>query len=102
MTTILTRVPVTVEKTAAGRFVARAEAEGSTAEEAVAKLQAEVQPVPAPPLQPMTMSDQPNPWVAMVGWLPDDELTAAWRQAMADRRAELAAQELAEDAEAAT
>ncbi len=106
MDSLLTRVPITVEATAGGRFIARAElkleAEGATAEEAVANLQAEVQPAPAPPLQPMTMSDQPNPWVAMVGWLPDDELTAAWRQAMADRRAELAARELVEDAEVAT
>ena len=93
------RVPVTVEKIAAGRFVARAEAEGSTAEEAMANLQTELQPAPAQPLQPVTASDHPNPWVPMVGWLPDDDLTAAWRQAMADRRAELAAQELAEDAE---
>ena len=101
MTTILTRGPVTVEKTASGRFVAQADvtlqAEGDTAEQAVANLRAD----PPARLEPIRMSDQPNAWVPMVGWLPDDELTAAWRQAMADRRAELAAQELAEDSEEA-
>lgn len=86
MTTILTRVPVTVEKTAAGRFVARAEAEGGTAEEAVAKLRAEVQPAPAPPLQSMTAGDDPNPWLALAGAFKDDSLVDDWLEVMADLR----------------
>lgn len=84
MTTL--RVPVTVEKTAAGRFVARAEAEGTTAEEAVANLQAEVQPAPAPPLQPMTAGDHPNPWLALAGAFKDDPLVDEWLQVMAELR----------------
>lgn len=99
MATILTRVPVAVEKIAAGRFIARADvaAVKLEAEDAVAKLQAEALSPPTEPaagrLEPFRMCDHPNPWVAMAGAFKDDPLMPAWRQAMADRRAELAAQE---------
>ncbi len=90
MTTILARVPVTVAKTAAGKFIAtsdvRLEAEGDTAEEAVAKLQAETtggQTISLPVTPPGG-----NPWLAVVGmWKDTDpELIAGWRQAIEDNR----------------
>lgn len=90
MPTILANV--TVEKTAGGRFIARTdlkpEAEADSPEEAVAALRATA------PLEPIRANDHPNPWVALAGAFKGDPLMAEWRQAMADRRAELAAQEL--------
>ncbi len=93
MTTILARVPVTVAKTAAGKFIAtsdvRLEAEGDTAEEAVAKLQAETTPPGAEPparLEPIPASDHPNPWAALAESFKDDPAVGEWLKVMADLR----------------
>ena len=86
MTTI--RVPVTVRQTADGRFVARPapvpdEAEGGTAEEAVARLQARAEPMTLPVTLPGG-----NPWLAVVGmWKDTDpELIAEWRKCVEENR----------------
>lgn len=84
MTTI--RVPVTVRQTADGRFVARRmpvpeEAEGKTAEEAVAKLQAE-----ATPSQPVPVNDHPNPWVALTEAFKGDPMVDEWLRVMTELR----------------
>ena len=89
MMTILTRLPVAVEKTAAGRYVARAdvqlEAEGDTAEDAVALLQtvAGGQAITLPVTPPGG-----NPWAAVIGmWKDTDpELIAEWRAAVEENR----------------
>ena len=90
MATILTRVPVAVEKTAAGRFIARAdvtdvrlEAEGDTAEDAVAKLQARAEPMVLPATPPGG-----NPWLAVAGmWKGvDPAVIAGWRAAVEENR----------------
>lgn len=78
MASLLTRVPITVEATAVDRFIARAdlnlEAKGTTAEAAVAQLQA--RGTDAAPGQ--------NPWLAVAGmWKDTDlELLAEWRNAI--------------------
>lgn len=87
MTTILARVPVKVSKTAAGKFVAtsdvRLEAEGDTAEEAVAKLRGAAEPMSLPIAAPGQ-----NPWLAVAGMWKDTppEVIAGWRQAIEDNR----------------
>ena len=88
MPTIL--VPVTVSPTTGNRFIARAgdfphEAEGRTAEEAVAKLQTAAGGVT------ITLPETPpggNPWLAVVGmWKDTDpELIAEWRKAIEENR----------------
>ena len=88
MPTIL--VPVTVSPTAGNRFIARTEdfpreAEGGTAEEAVAKLQTAAGGVT------ITLPETPpggNPWLAVVGmWKDTDpELIAEWRKAIEENR----------------
>ncbi len=87
MASLLTRVPITVEATAGGRFVARAdlklEAEGTTAEAAVAQLQARAEPMSLPVAAPGQ-----NPWLAVAGmWKDTDpELLAEWRKAIEENR----------------
>jgi len=87
MTTIQVPVPVTVAKTAAGKFIAtsdvRLEAEGDTAEEAVAKLRGRAEPMSLPITPPGV-----NPWLAVIGmWKDTDpELIAGWRKAIEDNR----------------
>ena len=89
MASLLTRVPITVEATAGGRFVARAdlklEAEGTTAEAAVAQLQARAEPMSLPVAAPGQ-----NPWLAIAGmWKDvDPELIAEWRKAVEEYRQE--------------
>ena len=89
MDSLLTRVPITVEATAGGRFVARAdlklEAESDTAAEAVAKLQT------AAGGETIVLPETPpggNPWLAVAGmWKDTDpELIAEWRKAIEDNR----------------
>ena len=82
---------VTVERhEPSGAFVARCgDFEGKigiglTEDEAVADLRAHVlRPTPEPirPYPPGT-----NPWVAAIGTLPDDELTAEWKRVIQERR----------------
>ena len=80
MTTI--HFPVTIRKTAAGRFRAESAhlaAEGDTEEEAVGNLQAEA-------LQPLAVKGGPNPWVALAGAFKDDPLVDEWLKVMAELR----------------
>jgi len=88
------QVPVTVRQDATGRFVARPapvpdEAEGDTPEEAVAKLQAETTPLGVKPparLEPIPVSEHPNPWAALAASFKDDPAVDEWLKVMADLR----------------
>ena len=82
---------VTVERhEPSGAFVAtcaefpRKSGIGATEEEAVADLRARMPTQflqPMPPVQPAV-----NPWLAAVGTLPDDDLTAEWKRIIQEQR----------------
>jgi len=89
------QIPVAVEPTAMGGFRAQsvppfaAVAEGSTREEAVSKVKAELnlqveQGKEVVMVEIGTKSD--NPWLKMAGWLKDDPLFDEWQAAIKENR----------------
>jgi hypothetical protein len=83
---------VTVERhEPSGAFVARCVAFpgkvgiGLTEDEAVADLRVFAL-IPVPPLPFRPSASEVNPWVAAIGTLPNDEVTAEWKRIIQERR----------------
>ncbi len=89
------QIPVAIEPTELGGFRAESAspftvvAEGSTREEAVAKVQAELNKQLQQGKEIVMVevgANVENPWLKMAGWLKDDPLFDEWRAAVEDYR----------------
>jgi len=92
------QIPVAIAPTELGGFRAESAspftvvAEGSTREEAVSKVQAELHKQLAAGKEVVMLevpAKEPNPIMAMAGWLKDDPLYDAWQAEIAEYRRQL-------------
>jgi hypothetical protein len=92
------QIPVVIEPLGDGQFRAHsfppftAVAEGRTSEEAVSKVRSELDKEMAAGKQIVMVelqTKQPNPFMAMAGWLKDDPLYDAWQAEIREYRRQL-------------